>query len=334
MRIAISEVKELLVRVLLANGFPGSEADLMAKVFLEAELCGRSTHGLSKLHQYVTKMLPALRSPEVNKKEVSLELVNETASSLGFDANYKTGYFAFVKSLEVAIPKAATSNVLAVSIRNTAPSSGYLSAYARMATDSNLIFNCFVNSGERIPAAGGVEALWGTNPIVYAFPAKGDPVIHDFATSIVSNGYLSDALLKGEEIELGLALGRDGSETTDPEEALKGAMIPIAGHKGAGLAYSVELFSGALTGSKVGKEKEGGWGIFYTLINPAAFRPIEDYLEAIERSKVEIKNSKKKDGVAELFFPGERSSRLRSKNLENGYLDLDEVSVDSLRVLS
>src|SRR4029079_3823176 len=48
------------------------------------------------------------------------------------------------------------------------------------------------------------------------------------------------------------AVDEDGKPTTDPAAALKGALQPIGGAKGAALALMVERLAGARTGAEFG----------------------------------------------------------------------------------
>ena len=73
---------------------------------------------------------------------------------------------------------------------------------------------------------------------------------------------------------------RDGKPTTDAKAALKGALQPIGGAKGAALALMVEVLAVALTGASFGFEAssffdaEGqppGVGQLLIAIDPGAF---------------------------------------------------------------
>lgn len=46
----------------------------------------------------------------------------------------------------------------------------------------------------------------------------------------------------------GVAINSDGEPTTDPDEALAGAMLPFGGHKGSALSLMIELLAGPLIG--------------------------------------------------------------------------------------
>jgi (2R)-3-sulfolactate dehydrogenase (NADP+) len=64
------------------------------------------------------------------------------------------------------------------------------------------------------------------------------------------------AAKKGESIPEGWALTAEGKPTTDPNEGLKGLMVPLGGDKGALLALIVELLVVGLSGSRFSYEAD------------------------------------------------------------------------------
>lgn len=72
------------------------------------------------------------------------------------------------------------------------------------------------------------------------------------------------------------AISPNGEPTVSPAMALAGAMLPIAGHKGIGIAMMVQALAASLSGaahSDLESAREassvGGAGAFVLLINPA-----------------------------------------------------------------
>ena len=56
----------------------------------------------------------------------------------------------------------------------------------------------------------------------------------------------------GKKIPKGVALDKFGKPTTDAKKALKGVQLPIAGFRGSGLAWMVDILSGVFTGGNHG----------------------------------------------------------------------------------
>ena len=71
----------------------------------------------------------------------------------------------------------------------------------------------------------------------------------DMANTGVARGKIYLARQRRERIPEGWAIDADGRPTTDPQAAIDGIILPMAGHKGYAIAVIVDLLSGVLTGS-------------------------------------------------------------------------------------
>jgi delta1-piperideine-2-carboxylate reductase len=107
--------------------------------------------------------------------------------------------------------------------------------------------------------AGGIEPLFGTNPLAYAWPRPGKmPVVIDMATAAMALGEIQVAARDGEAVPLGTGLDEHGADTTDPNEILKGVLLPFGGYKGSGIALLVELLSAGAVGENFSFEAAEG----------------------------------------------------------------------------
>lgn len=98
-----------------------------------------------------------------------------------------------------------------------------------------------------MPAFGSMTQLLGVSPIAAGAPGPdrgvdaegnrigGEDFVLDMAPSVAARGKVHKALRRGEQIPDDWALDAEGRPTTDPQEALKGVMLPMAGPKGSGL---------------------------------------------------------------------------------------------------
>ena len=134
---------------------------------------------------------------------------------------------------------------------------GVAGHYTEAAARAGYISILLGNTPAAMPMAGGTKAVFGTNPLAAAFPVQGkDPLVIDMSLSAVARGKLLVASKKGESIPLGWALTADGQPTTDPNEGLKGLMVPLGGDKGALLALIIELLAVGLSGSQYSYEAD------------------------------------------------------------------------------
>ena len=68
-------------------------------------------------------------------------------------------------------------------------------------------------TGNDIPsvaAPGSRKAVLGSNPLAYAIPTAGDPVLLDMATAAVAGGKVYAAIQRGEQIPSTWLIGPDG----------------------------------------------------------------------------------------------------------------------------
>lgn len=325
----ISEATKLSNQILTKLGFRDEEASLITQNLIEAELAERKTHGLVRLPAIARNV----RSGSIKVTDESIEIISEHPGSIHFNAKHKPGFYALYKSLETTIEKAKKSGVLAVAIKDVEYASGYIGDYARRVAEQDLIFIGFHNSPGGLVPHGTTKGIWGTDPLTISVPTRQIPVILDMASSQTTWGDLMVAKTEGKQIKEGVAIDADGNMTVDPAKAMEGGILPIAGHKGSGLAFMVELLGGALSNSRVGEAVEGGWGSFYILINPAFFRDINDFKNDVEAAIKELKSAPKAKEVTEVFFPGEQSYYKRQRNLEKGEITISEKLMTGLEAL-
>ena len=126
--------------------------------------------------------------------------------------------------------------------------------------------------------------------------------------------------------------------TTDPAQAF--SLSPIAGHKGYGLAVMVDVLSTMLSGAAYGtdiglfsKLQTENTGFFIILIDPSRFMPIEDFKQSVDRYVGMMKNSRKAEGVDEIFVPGEIEYRKFEENRQKG-VEFSEALEKELTELS
>lgn len=333
MQIKIVEVKSLIDLYIRKLGFNDEEAEIISENFLEAEISGKKSHGLGNLFWYKRAVTAKGSSGyEVVVDSEPIEITKETPISLHIDGKHKTGLLVMKKAFELASIKVKQSKVALVGLHNTAPSTGFVGNYARQATEKNLIFLCWNNSNGRDAPFGSVQKLYGTNPITIGIPTNNLPIILDMATSKITVGQLMNYQRDKKPLPPESAIDAKGNFTTDAELAwVEGALVPFGGYKGSGLTFIGEMLAGALTGSRVGYSVSGGWGTFFILFDPTIFRTIEEFKKDIDTAISELKNSRKREGVKEIFYPGEQSQKIRQENLKKGYIEVDESLLNKIK---
>ena len=323
------EMRSLAARLATAIGVRSEDTEIFARVLVDADLQGVSTHGISRLNIYLQRIEKGLIAP---KAELIVE--RNGGSVLALDAGNGLGQVQAVKALDLLLPLAKKNGIAAATIRNS-QHFGALSYYCNRAADEGLILLAMTNCEPAMSPEGGYQAFFGTNPIAASFPTgKGFNIKDDLATSIVARGNIIAAQKKGQPIPKGWAVDRHGEPTTDAGEALLGTVLTMAGHKGYALALMVEVFSSVLSGSAIGPEigsmykdldRKQNVGHFFCLLNIAAFLDLDDFKKRLDATIDRIKGSKRRPGVEEILIPGERSSRNVELNKVRGITISDET---------
>jgi LDH2 family malate/lactate/ureidoglycolate dehydrogenase len=329
-------LKNLAAGVVQAVGVPTTDAAILAESLVEADLQGTSTHGISRLNIYVRRIQKGLINPSAD-----MIVERKMPSVIAVDAGNGLGQVQAYKVLDQLIPMAGQTGCASATIRNS-QHFGALSYYCNRAAERDMILLAMTNCEPSMSPDGAYEAYFGTNPIAVSFPTgKGYPIKIDLATSVVARGNIVAAQRKGVDIPSGWALDPEGNPTTDPEKALLGTVLTMAGHKGYALALMVEIFSGVLSGSAIGPsvgsmyknmDRKQDVGHFFCLMNINAFMEARLFIERIDSAIDEIKACRKRPGVEEILIPGERSHRRKIRNLRDG-VPLGDETVSELEAL-
>ena len=212
---------------------------------------------------------------------------------------------------------------------------GLSSFYAEQAVKKNLIVFCFTNAPPALAPHGAKKSLFGTNPICFGAPTGNTPFIFDSSASIINRGKIRRAEKLGLKIPFGGALNKKGKITTDAKQALQGTQLPIAGFKGSGLAWIVDILSGVLTGSSHGGKTKDPFddfsgpqnvGHMFLTIKPNLF--VGNFNEKIKQNIKRVKGLPKIKGVKEILYPGQNKQKKFNKNVNKKIYISDNIKND------
>lgn len=255
-----------------SHGIDDAAALTAASVLVRTSLRGIDTHGISRLPLYVEK----LKSGEVNAQpRLQVEMRDGLMHCNG---NGGLGQVVLPFALERTLSAARTCALVACRVQAT----GHLGALGTLvlpAAEQGFLAILCQRTPPIMALPGSTAPAIGNNPLAFACPLAGRaPLVFDMAHSVVARGHVMQALREGRHAIPGdWAIGPDGLPTDDPSLALQGAMRPIAGHKGLGLAMLVECLAGGLNGvmpaddAPEGSSKGSASNVsaFLLVINPA-----------------------------------------------------------------
>lgn len=321
-RIAPDKLKEFGIGVLTQLEVPGEKAEICVDAFLFGSLRGIDTHGFFAL---LPRMVREIRAGIIDPT-ADVSIVKRHTSTLLVDAHMGLGPVTAFHSMKEAIQLCCENAIGSVATLNC-NHFGAASFYGVQATKEDLIGITFGNATPRVAPYGGREGVHGTNPMSFAIPAgKYPPLVVDIATSASSAGKISEVRKKGRKIPEGWALDRNGNPTTDPEKALEGILLPMAGHKGYGLGLVVDVLTGALAGSYCGKEVPPlkdlktpyGCSSFMLALDPDPFAGIDIFKKKIDGLIEDCIMCPPMDGFERVYYPGELEAAEEAERTEKG----------------
>ena len=330
------EIEKLVYKIFLKHGMSSNHSKISAKAITNAELIGAPTHGLARLKMYCDRINKKLINP---KPKIKIKKISSSISHV--DANNSIGFVAGEVGIKQAIKNAKKTGIGLVGIKNSGHYglSGY---YAEQAVKKNLIAFCFTNAPPAIAPYGARKSLFGTNPVCFGTPTSNKiPFIFDSSVSIINRGKIRVAARNKKKIPEGVALDKYGKPTTDALKALAGVQLPIAGFRGSGFAWMVDILSGVLTGGNHGGKVKDPFddfsgpqniGHLFFVLKPNLF--IGNYSQRIKENIKRIKRLPKIKGVKEILYPGENKFRRYKKNLKRNIIipkniqkDIEELNV-------
>ncbi len=317
MKVSAKVLKKKLIYIFKKYSLSSTHAKISAEAIIKAELVGAQSHGLSRLKMYCDRIKKNLIN---SKPKIKIKKISNSASLI--DADNSIGFVSGDIGIKQAIKNAKSSGIGIVAVKNSGHY-GLSSFYVEQAVKKNLLVLCFTNAPPALAPHGAKKSLFGTNPICFGSPTGDNvPFILDTSMSKVNRGKIRLAAKMGTKIPEGSALDKNGNPTTDALKALAGVQLPIAGFRGSGLAWMVDILSGVLTGaSHGGKAKDpfddfsGPQNIGHLFITFKSNLFLNDYIPRIKQNLKRVKKLPKIKGIKEIMYPGQNKYKRYKKNM-------------------
>jgi (2R)-3-sulfolactate dehydrogenase (NADP+) len=329
--IGATELEALIAAALVACNTSAANARSVARALAQAEIDGQKGHGLSRVPIYAAQA----RAGKVDG-QATPSLRQTRPGSLMIDVANGFVFPAIDLAIE-RLPGLADAVGIAAAGFVRSHHFGVVGRHVERLAEAGLLALAFGNTPKAIAPWGGRQPVFGTNPLAFAAPQRsGPPIVVDLALSQVARGKILTAAQKGEPIPSGWAVDERGNPTTDAKIALKGALQPIGGAKGAALALMVEVLAVALTGAVFSSEASSffdadgpppGVGQLIVVIDPDAFAGREAFLDGLTG----LVRTIEADGTVRL--PGSRRIASREKAQREG-VAVDAALLTEVRALA
>ena len=338
-RVSREQLERFCLEAMRRCGMTPEDARVTADVLVTTDTWGVHSHGTKALRMYLKRM----RAGGLKARGVP-KVVAEGPAWAVMDGDSAMAMVSSCRAMEVAIAKAKQAGVGYVSVRNSCHygAAGY---YALLAARQGLFGMAMSNADSNMTVPGGKGKIIGNNPLAYAIPAGDEPpLMLDMALSTVAAGKVDAATAAGKTIPDNWIADENGLPTTDPSlYPLRAFLLPMAGHKGYGLALMVEALSALASGAGmlsdvlswnlVDPSKPTGHGHAFLAIDVAAMVPSRDFQKRVDEMIRRIRGSAKAKGSERIWLPGEMEAEKMKESLAHG-MDLPKSVRDSLRGLA
>jgi len=332
--VAYDDAEAFAMGCLRAEGAGGEDALITARYLTRTDAFGIHSHGLKNLGGYLEKA----RRGALDLTAGPTPVVDGTTYAL-LDAHRAIGMVAGDRAMRTAIAKARGSGIAIVVVRSSTHF-GAAGLYALTAAEEEMIGITASNVDPNMTVPGAHGKVLGNNPIAYALPAgRHRPVVYDVALSAVASLKVVTARDEGRNVPEGWIVDGAGRPTTDPSRYPdEGAMMPMAGHKGYGLALLVDALTGVLAGAATSDQipswlfemdRPNDVSHLFIAIDPSVFGGVPDYGARVEALLDRIHAAPLAEGAEEILHPGQLEWRRYDRAREQG-LSLPSDVVASL----
>ena len=305
------------------NGLSEPDAAIAVDIFVAADTRGIFSHGTRQIFP----LMKNVKDGRIDTKAAPSQVLDRPSVAVmdGHDAMPTTIAY---EAMKLAMEKAKKTGIGYVTARNGSHI-GAISYYPLMAAKEGLIGLSMTNTDPCMTVPGGKGPILGTNPIAYAIPTGNDrPVFLDIATSCVAATKIITSKALGKKLPDKWLVDEHGHPTDDPSGyPEKATLVPMALHKGYGLAVLVETLCAMISGSAFlsgvacwlnDTPKKTNQGHAFIAVDIASMMPKEEFYKRVKAMTDEIVKAPKAHNTDRIFLPGEIEHEKREKSLAEG----------------
>ncbi|HUS52469.1 MAG TPA: Ldh family oxidoreductase [Thermohalobaculum sp.] len=328
-RLPVDRLTRFAEGFLKALGCSGPVSAEVAAHLVEADLRGVYSHGTMRLPQYLDWVRAGMFDP-AGEAKLTAALTDGTGRAPVVDGANGFGIPAMRLAVDEGVRLARLNGVAAMGVVNVGHT-GRVGAFAEQAAEAGCLAILF-GGGRRqdwrqVAPYGGAMGMLPTNPYAFGIPGgEHGPVVLDFATGAGAGGKIYAARYAGRPLPEGMCIDAKGNPTTDPEDYFNGgALLPMAGPKGYGMALIAELVGEAMLGPAM-----HGLNWIGVFIDLASYRAPGAYRMAAEECLAELRACPPAPGFDRVDIPGERERRMEAERRALG-VPLAAATLETMR---
>jgi LDH2 family malate/lactate/ureidoglycolate dehydrogenase len=265
----LKELKEL--------GFSELEANYTFRVLQYAEKKGVKSHGFSLMKNIIKNI-----ESGIIKTPLRLSRVVQSNGSVIIDCHNSIGYAAATIASRQSVFLAKKKGFSFILLNNIdhVGTLGYYTNFIAQRDCIGIMWGC---GKPRIPLHGSKKPFLGTTPISIGIPNVSPLIIDTCFSKFTVNQLIqmSERNTVSEEI---IGWDLSGEPTKDPSKALSGSLAPIGAHKGAAIAFALELMLTGFTGPK----SKGNYPLCICAINISQINSFKKNISGVIDDALEI----------------------------------------------
>ncbi|MDF1575620.1 MAG: 3-dehydro-L-gulonate 2-dehydrogenase [Bacteroidales bacterium] len=306
--------------ILIQNGFPGSQASELSRVFAETTMDGVFSHGINRFPRFIEDVKKGTVYPGTTPA-----LIHNHHALEQWDGQQGAGISNALFCTDRSMELATLQGIGAVGLRNT---NHWMrgGSYGWRAAEKGFLFLGWTNTMPNMPPWGASSPRLGNNPFILAIPKRRGPVVLDMAMSQYSYGKLEWHKRSGTELPEYGGYNLQNRLTKDPGELLESKhLLPAGLWKGSALALVLDLsaaiISGGNTTQQIGElSSETSLSQVFISIDTRRFMA-EEQQELLIKETLEYIKARQE----QLRYPGQRALEDRKKNMAQGVDIPDEL---------
>ena len=317
-----ADLTSYATRLFEAAGCDGDKAPIIAELLVEADLMGHTTHGLHLAAPYLEELAQGTMLASGMPDTVA-----DRGAAVTWDGRRLPGVWLTAKAVDLAVERSGTYGIASVAVRNS-HHIACLAVYLERATHHGRMVMIASSdpSDASIAPFGGLKAVFTPDPLAVGIPTSDGPILIDMSASITTNGMTGRLRKEGRRFPGPWAMTADGEASDDPNALFTdppGTLLPTGGkdhgHKGYGLALTVEALSQGLSGwGRAEKPKDWGAALYIQVMDPAMFSGSDAFLRQTSFVAAACRNNPPAPGVAAVRLPGDAALARKAKALEEG----------------
>ncbi len=312
----VSCIKEIINRSFEVYDLSQKHREFMSVGLLNPSLQGIDSHGVGLLETYLKELEGGRANPHPN-----ISFDNQFPAVAHMNAGHALGIVAGYEAVSKGIELARQNGISAISVTHS-NHFGAASNYSIYAAERGYMCICMSNADSLVACHNGGESIFGTNPISFAAPGTdGELFSLDMATSQVSLSKILQFLATEQEID------ESWASDIDIKNKKIGALKPLGGYKGQGLAMMVTILTSVLNSSLFDWEMNHLYtppfdhprfvSHFFITINIKAFTSMERFCKNMDVLLHKVRTATKLSDKP-VWVAGDREKETAKERLEKG----------------